>query len=555
MKLVLKYTLTVNLAFLAATVFGQEKKAEPQAVTEEIEVVRPYKPVLADAVKIRRSPDLNTNEPFKPSLSYNILDKKLELNTDIRELKAQKLADEKPALLRNHYAKVGVGNLNTGLAEIYLNTGDDEALQAGFFAKHLSQSGGDLSKQQLSNQQFGLFGRSIADNLTYAGRLTFDRRSTYFYGLNSALPAPSADPGKQRFNTLEAEGELYNNYSEASDKLNYGLKLNGYMFGNISEGRENSLALTGYFNKAFNNFNFGFNASADFTGAKDELYSLGNHILRGNPYVKFRGNGFLLNVGLNIANEFGDRNRTNVFPSASIEVPIATEYAIIFGGVKGDVVKTSLKELTYENPFLDNNIALMNAVEKTNVYGGIKGNAGSGFGFRMMAYLKKTDNMPLFVNNPGTPSRFLMTYDGGESKVAGIEGELSIKASDVFTLTGKAQANHYDMATEEEAWFKPGLKVSGTGRLQVNKKLGFDAEVVYNGDSYAKVIDPLSSSQANEISRVKSFIDLSAGGEYRINNKLGTYLRVNNIFGTQYQQYLYYPKFGTNIFAGFNYSF
>lgn len=555
MKLALKYTLTINLALIAATVFGQEeKKTDPQAVTKEIEVVRPYKPVLADAVKIRRSPDLNNNAPFRPALTYNIIDKKLELNSDIRQLEAQKLSDEKPVLLKNHYAKIGIGNMNTGLGEVYLNTGDDEALQAGIFAKHLSQSGG-LPKQQLSNQQFGVFGRSIGEALTFAGRLSYDRRSTYYYGVNPALPTPAADPAKQRFNTLELEGELYNNYAEVADKLNYGLKLNGYMFGNIAEGKENSVALTGYFNKAFNKFNFGFNASADFTSAKDELYTIGNHVLRGNPYVKFQGDGFLLNAGLNITNEFGDANRTNVFPAASIEVPIATEYAIVFGGVNGDVLKSSLRDFTFENAFLGNNILVQNALERTNVYGGIKGNAGAGFGFRVMAYMKKIDNLPLFVNNPESPSRFMVIYDGGETKIAGIEGELSIKASDVFTLTGKAEANSYNLATEEEAWFKPGLKVTGTGRAQINKKLSFDAELAYNGDSYAKVVDPLSPSQAYEVSRIKSFIDLSAGAEYRINNKIGAYVRANNIFGTEYQQYLYYPKFGTNVFAGFNYSF
>ena len=77
----------------AQTQTGEEqKKPETTSITEEIEVVRPYKPVLADAAKIRRSPDLNSGKPFKPTLSYNVLDDKFELNSDIKQLQAQQVA-------------------------------------------------------------------------------------------------------------------------------------------------------------------------------------------------------------------------------------------------------------------------------------------------------------------------------------------------------------------------------------------------------------------------------------------------------------------------------
>lgn len=136
----LKSSLAVCLISMSVSSMAQINKEEPKkeepkketekaSITEEIEVVRPYKPILAEAVKIRRSPDLNDNKLFKPVLTYTILDKKLELNSNIKELQAQKLAAEERAALLNNYIKIGAGNLNTGLAEVYLNTGQDEALQ------------------------------------------------------------------------------------------------------------------------------------------------------------------------------------------------------------------------------------------------------------------------------------------------------------------------------------------------------------------------------------------------------------------------------------------
>lgn len=550
MKLISKYILAISLLAIAFTGYGQETKQEPTkgALTEEIEVIRPYKPVLADAVKIRRNPDLTNNIPFKPNLTYSILDKKLELNTGIRELQAQNLADEAPKQLINNYAKLGAGNMSTSLGELYLNTGADQALQAGIFVKHLSQQG-NISKQQLSNQSLGAFGRSIGDASTVAGRASFDRRSSYFYGFDPILSSAS-DPEKQSFNLMEAEGEFFNNYSEDTGRFIYALKVNGYLFNNINNGLENAIGLSTYLNKAFDKFSAGINASADFTGTKDSQYNLSNHILRGNPYVKYQGNGFLLNLGLNIVQELGDKSRLNILPAASVELPISAEYAILFGGFKGDVLKSSLRDFSYENIFLNNNISIKNVVEKAKVYAGIKGNAGAGFGYKAMAFFKKIEDLPLFVNNAANFKKFDVIYDNGEAKVMGFEGEVSLKASDIFTLTSKLQATEYNLATEKKAWFMPGLRVTGNIRANINPKLSFDGEVLFNGDTYAK-----STTPAGDNIRIKSFIDLSTGAEYRLSNRLGIYARLNNIFGNEYQQYLYYPKLGRNIFGGLNFSF
>ncbi len=72
-----------SLFFLAAglvTVQAQEKKQEEKAtVSEEIEVVRPYKPILAEAVKLRRSPNLDDVKTYKAKLNYSVTERKLEI--------------------------------------------------------------------------------------------------------------------------------------------------------------------------------------------------------------------------------------------------------------------------------------------------------------------------------------------------------------------------------------------------------------------------------------------------------------------------------------------
>lgn len=550
----LRYCLLVSSLLLAFTAIAQDKPQPappPGTLTEEIEVVRPYKPVLADAVKIRRNPDLNNEQPFKPALTYTIIDKKLELNSNIKELRAQKMADERAVTLSNNYAKGAAGNFGTALGEVYVNTGRDPALQAGAFFKHLSQQG-ELDKQQFSRQEIGVFGRSIADSYSLSGKLGYDRHSTFFYGFNP-LSSASASMDKQRFSTISGQVELMNNYSEAST-FDYALNMSAYRFANIDAASEGTFLVSGSVNKVMNIFNAGVNASADLTSIKDEAYKTGNSILRANPYVKLQGKGFLINVGANIVQEFGERSRTNIFPAVSAEVHVITDYAILFGGLSGDALKTSLRDLGMENPYLGKNIRIQNSLEKMNIHAGIKGNTGAEFGYKVLAYYKTVKDLQLFMNDPAQVNRFNVIYDNGNSQIFGLEGQLSVKASDVLSITGKANLYDYKLATQQEAWFKPSLLLSSTARAQLSQKLFLDGELLFQGETYARTMTP-NPPAGEQIVKIKSFMDVSAGAGYQVNSKIGVFLRANNLLGKSYQKYLYYSKLGLNIFGGLNYSF
>jgi hypothetical protein len=550
-----KYTLIVYLLSLSILTQAQDKKTETppsneaNTLTEEIEVIRPYKPVLADAVKIRRNPNMDNQKPFKPVLSYSIIDKKLELNSNIKELQAQKMEDEQAAILSHNFAKLGAGNLNTAQGELYINSGRDQALQTGAYFKHLSQQG-NLPKQQLSNQEMGLFGRTIADSYTATGNLKYDRRSFFFYGFDPTFSVLT-DMSKQRNNTISADAEIISNYS-SSPILNYAANVKAYQFSTLTDAKESSVVLNGFLNRDLNSFNIGLNASADLTSTKDVSYKIINNLIKVNPYLNFKGDNYNLKLGANIVQELGTNTRLNLFPSVSAEFAVLPGYANIFAKVNGDVLKTSIREIALENPFLNENLGIKNSLERMNVEAGVNGNVGAAFGYKIMASYKKIDNMLLLVNNPTKINRFDAIYDQGKSTVLGLEGEINVKASDVFEINGKAQIFNYNLASESEAWFKPSLRLISNAKAQVNQKLFINAEVLFQGETSAKVS---SGSVGFKASTLKSFIDLSGGAEYKVNQKIGVYLRANNLFGQSYQRYLFYPNMGTTILGGVNYSF
>ncbi|TCD15641.1 hypothetical protein EZ456_24375 [Pedobacter psychrodurus] len=556
-----------SLFFLAAglmTAQAQDKKAdEKTVVNEEIEVVRPYKPILAEAVKLRRSPNLDDVKTYKAKLNYSILDRKLELNSDIQKLQAQALAEEKESILVNNYVKGAFGSLATLLGEAYFNTGKDEGLQVGGYFKHFSQEG-KLNKQNSSNQQLSIFGRSILEQNTVSGRINFERNGTYFYGIDDAKPTLNPNPDKQALTTIELEGELVKNFTEDEDAFSYALKANAYIWNDKFSAKENYLSLNGYVNKRINSLNLGLAASTEFGNSKDALTSVGNNLLRLNPYIRLQVKGAKITAGINFVQEFGAFSSSKIFPAVTADFTLIPDYLQVFGEVKGDVNRNSLKGFTDENPWLNSNIVVRNTVEKLSFSAGIKGTGGPGFGYKARVYVKQFDDMPLFINNFTDFNKFDVIYDFGKTKLTGIEGEISVQVSDALKWTGKLNIDDWKPAAETYSWFKPGLKVSSNFVYTYNKKLSFNAGVVIQDDIKAKVniANPVNPAQyvipnplIEEIKTVKGYVDLGLGADYRINRKFSVFAKANNILNTNYSRFLYYQANGFNIFGGLTYSF
>lgn len=558
-----------TLFFIAAGTFSTraqdpkatEKKLEEKAVTEEIEVVRPYKPVLAEAVKLRRSPDLNDVKTYKAKFNYSLTDRKLELNSDINKLQAQQVVAERESELINNYVKGAFGSAGTTLAEAYINIGRDEALQAGAFFKHFGQSG-SLNKQNLNQQQLSAFGRSIGDQVTLSGRLNFQRNGFYFYGVDKSNPALNPDPAKQALSFLEAEGEIVNKFTDDPDALSYAAKINGYVWSDQYKAKESSIVINGYLNKRISSLNLGLASSVEFGKSKDELTSVGNNLFKLNPYITLQTNGVKINAGINFVQEFGAFSSSRIFPAVTADFTLIPDYLQIFGEVKGDVNRNSLKLLTDENPFLNSNIAIRNSVEKLSISGGIKGTGGPGFGYKARFYHKRIEDMPLFVNNFENFNKFDVIYDFGTMKLSGLEGEISVQVSDALKWTGKLNLEDYKPAAETQSWFKPQLRLSSDLMYAITKQITLNAAVALQGDSKAKVYTAAPANPylipdlANEtVVNVKGFIDLGVGATYKINNKFSAFARVNNLLNNKYSKYLHYEAIGLSIFGGVAYSF
>ncbi len=538
---------------------NNKQDQSPGSLTEEIVVTTAYKPVLADAVKIRRNPELEDKFPFKAPLSYDPLDKRLEKNEEIKQLNAMKMPAEKDSLLQNNYVKLGLGNLKTTYGEAYINNGRDEALQAGGYIKHFAQEG-TLYKQNQSKDAIGIFGKSITDQNALSGRIDYNYNTNYFYGYNTANPAPVGfNPGKQHFSIISAEGELAKNYKDVENDFTYAVKIKGYAYSDAYQAKENNVVLSGFLNQTVKQFYAGVSGSLDLSTQNDSLYSYNNSLLRLNPYLKFQGSFYKVDAGINIVDQFGYTSNFYIFPAVKAELQVIPKYVRLFVEAKGDVNKTSLRDLSEINPFIGPNVPIKNSVDKLDISAGLKGTLAPGLSFKADIYRNSISDMVLFVNNfRTTTNKFTVINDDGSSRVNGFNGELDYKPADELNIFGRVEFKDYQMATEAQAWNLPKFKLTAGASIQISDNVKITGSLLIRGAAYDKsyILSPTPGSSPSVVALpINSFVDLSGGVEYKVNSKIFIFGKVNNILNTTNQTWLYYPDYGFNIFGGAGYSF
>lgn len=557
-----KRTTAKNLGDAAAKVtVDTTKKATPAntnnpgGLSEEIVVTTAYKPVLADAVKIRRNPDLDDKTPYKAPLSYLPLDKPLAQNSDIKRLDAMQRPAEKDSDRTNNYVKVGVGNLKTTFGEVYLNNGKDQALQYGGYLKHFAQNG-SLYKQNTDNGQIGAFIKSIGTDFSVTGKVGYDYKSNYFYGYDQPAPAPVLQQvNKEHFNTIGGEIELAKNYKDVENAFTYALKIKAYSFSNAYHAKENDVVISGFLNQTINQFYAGLSTSLDLSSQKDNLFNQSNNLLQINPYIKFQGDNYKIDAGITIVDQSGYSSKFYVFPAAKLEYQVIPKYVRLFVEAKGDVNRSSLHDFYITNPFLGQNLDVRNSVDELDVSGGIKGTIAPGLGFKVSVFRNVVKNMPLFVSDFNLATgynRFKVIYDPGRAQVSGIMGDLDYKASESVDIFGHAEFDKYNMTDNIQAWNLPKYKITAGTTIHINSKINVTGTLFVRGNT----IDPLNPSGiTNAVTSIKSFADVSAEAEYRITKRLSAFIHVNNLLNGSNKIWVYYPDYGFNIFGGIGYSF
>lgn len=574
MKIKMKFQRYACLAALLPVIGAGSVYAQDRTLQEQINVVRAYRPVLADAVKIRKNPELNDTSQARRTLSYLVTDEKLADNSNPGPVPAKQPLSVANGLAPYLYGKAGAGNLGGLLGEVYFNNKRDENNRYGLYFRHHSAKG-DVASQEYSRTALGGFGKfNIGSSASVGLSAGYRQRGNHLFEM---LPTPdplypdpldlvAADTNilHQSFSLLEGEAEI-SNVRSSSSEVAYGLKIGGYTLSDKFDSKENNFYISGLIGKQMGTFSINLSGNIDITnlemaptGNVAESRSLKNPVYRFQPYLLFKNGNVTFKGGINLVgisdeNAFaGIDKKMFIFPDASIDFQLIDNYLALFGGVKGDVVKNSMKGFSEENTYMRDFTGLSNSREKYSAFGGIRGSFSSSVGFKAQFEYTNVDYQNFIVND--TTSRFgFNVYNAAQNgKRTRLNAELNVRYSEAFRLNAGVLTYKYEDDFIQRAWNVPTLKLYASPTFNYRDKLFLTADLFYVGERYAYLgsAGPEASYQV-----LPAFTDLNFGATYQINSNFGIFLNANNVLNKQYLQYLNYPALGLNVIGGLTFSY
>lgn len=565
--MIVRSLLTLTLLSLSTTLLAQQqpkptRPKEGEVDNQEITVEKSRKINLPPANRLfNKIPSIKLSAEQR-KLTYEFEDRKLTVGdpriTPNVLSPATGQVDETSGY--SNYVKLGAGNYSSFLGEgfVGLNTLSNLALEGS--VRHLSSAIGpvDGKNSSQSDTRVRVTGKYLTDAFKLQADLGFDRNAYNFYGYSreyAAQPGFDIDLIKQRLNTVNFRVGIEN--AKTENAIDYSL-------------RTGITSLRDRFNASETDWGTNFNASLGIT---DNIIALvaadayvtqrsdgsivdNRNLFRVKPTFKYTNNPssgvlFTVTAGINAVNQTDQRqgiNETRAFPVVDVDVvPVGNVH--IFAGVDGDINRNTLRSLLAENKWLAPQVVLANTVKSLDIYAGTKGNLGGGFSYEGKVSYARYRNFSTFNNaNPDT-SKFFVLYDGGTSNVLTVSGQLAYAQKDRFRSTLKADFFGYDLERLEAAWGRPQVTTTWTNSYILDKKLFITADLYF----YQGIVN--KNFVSNELYTLKPIYDANVKIDYFLGKQISAFVSLNNIFGQNYQRYLYYQSQGLNFLGGISYSF
>lgn len=551
-QLFFKGVLILTSIFLCSLSYGQDGDEQGEIKDVEIEVVTSREIKLPTAEKNFEKVKTEPVNQTRPDLNYRFATVNYLLPDLNIRLRPRRLTSPTKQKIYGNHVKLGYGNFGTPYAEGFFNNKRDKQKNYGAHVKFLRSNNGPVDDENSGSGVFGadVYGRYFGKSASLGGSLAFDRRNYHFYGYPPGTEV-SSDTIEQGFNHFGIKGDLQS--TDADNPLQYNLGVAFDYLQDDFEARESEIGLDiGITYDLDDEAKIVIESQAYFINQQDELIdSQSRTLFRLRPSYQFNVNGFRVKAGFNVAYEndtLGSAGELHFYPDIEASYPISDEIDIV-AGLTGDIEKTSLRRFSEENPFISTNVPVFHSNKQYEFYGALRGKLSSSLAFNTGFSVANYRNLYFFVNNATDQSRFDLLYEPESTSRFNYFVEVSYSNSDIFRAIVRGDYFGYSPDSFEEAWHRPGFKLSLLSTYNLVNKIRFNADFYIVGG-----INAFDTETAGAID-LDTALDLNLKGEYIISNQFSAFLSFNNIFSNEYQLLLNYPTRGLQVLAGITYSF
>lgn len=537
--------LSMGLPAWAQTETDPTDEPTPEEIApESIDIVKPYEPILADAIRLGFSPLLPkyTEEERNPTFNnYLVPSRLLTMSYEPGKLKPLAYKQKRKRIDPKHiWLQAGFGNLSTPLLDVSLSTGKSKKFVLGANGSHIS-SKGKLEFQDFSKTSIGGYSKFfLKRGAVLDVDLGYKRNSYGFYGFDQSdsTLVLTEDSLTQVFQNFLANIEISNSIENKAN-IDFDIKATFDNYRDKFDTKEDNIILNTDLVKLLgDNTRLGAIALLHFSSYNKDTTTFNDLMFNFTPTFSYLATWGMAKVGANL---LADHNGFYAYPDLLLEGNLVPERLTLYGGLNKSIIKNNYKALTQVNPFVGDLYDFNNSIQAKHFLG-VKGDVGYFVSYNAQVYQKVTQNQPLFVNDPSDMKRFDIVYED-KMKTIGGQVEVGLQVDKKFSTNLKLGFDNYELETQEKAWHLPTFNLTLSGDYQPIEKLQL------TGDVY--VINGLSARLADgEVEELKGAMDINLGAKYLLLNNISLFFNVNNLASVKYERFLNYPTYGFNAIGG-----
>lgn len=597
----LTYILFLLSLLVSQTGFGQTDTT----ITQEVEVIKAYKPTISDANKINDMPVIRESEHQKPVFNYSIFSQPVFNSFLVNPIKAAATAPKPKEEPGFGLMRAGLGNYNKPYGELFFNSQYSKNTVFGIHARHLSShgklrlDGGDRVKAPFAENDAEMFIKYMARKSVLSVNLDFKRNGFNYYGYpNDSIPSFLKEEdqnvtyqGKHQAFTQGGLQIQMKNYATGKSEAGYDFDFRYHYFGTktgqkehfgefMSDVRKPLDFATGLlkagvtYSRAENIFNTNLNAN----GIRQNTWlTVQPGILLGgdvaNIKIGFKA-WFVMDKDTNAVGKLAPDIRVNFVP--------AKEVISIFAGLDGNYHHNHYSAIAWENPFSDPEHDIRNHMEKFRFYGGFDGKFAPGTNFKISAEYAMNKNKPSYYlyqyiypwsGSIAAPdpsiieNDFKVLYD--DLDILGFNLEIFHHSSEKLNLLFSGNYYVYNPGEQTEAWNLPDWDGKISLGYTLTERLKVDANVLVTGTRKALILETtepvMAQGDYEYISGLthalhKSYtlnpvFDMNLGANYSITQRFTVFAMLHNFGFQKYQKWFGYPVQSFNFLGGISYSF
>lgn len=594
----LKY---IFLLILAAATFTAQ--AQKDTLTQEVEVIKAYKPTISDANKLNTMPEIEESKHQQPTFNYSINSTPVFSTFSVTPLKAATIATQKPDKKRGYgLVRAGVGSYFKPYGEVFFNNVNSKNTIFGIHAMHLSShgdielEGGNEVDAPFMKNEIELYTKYMLRNSVLSVNLDYKNDGFNYYGyplekypldpvpdlLNKTKQIQNYFGTEQAFNQGGFDISLKNPTAEIDEKA-FGFNFDYHYFGTKTDQREHFANFSVDARRPLQ-IGIGMLEAGIQYNMADEITPIGDSILSDKAYswiyakpAWYIGNKTTnLKLGLNawFVMETDEDSKARLAPNIRANWTPVEDIISIYAGIDGDYISNHYSKIAYENPFVNPDHDVKNTMQKFRFYGGFDGKLSKKTNFKVSAEYAIIDDHPFYYQNESyyfnptynpaplvVDNTFAVLYDN--TNRLKLNAEIFHASSDKLNVLVSANYYQYSLEQQQEAWNMPNWDGNISVSYKVNEQLTLSADIFFLGQRKTLIIEeanPLDITALAKTPTYKSYnldtaLDLNIKGNYLLTSKFSVFAQLNNFGFQKYQRWFGYPVQSFNLLAGVSYSF